>query len=219
MAAHGFHLQYVSTRLRPLERTIPVIAAALNSGIDSVQLRDEGPSITAALQRLKLNDLLDRSRVAVNGQAKAAGTYGMDWLHLPASWLENTPPFGRFARIGLSVHSFDDAVEADAIGADYVMFGHIFATQSHPDEDARGLQALAEIVERLDIPVMAIGGITAANLGQVLETGCAGIAVMSAIGDQPNPGAATAQILAAIEASTSRPRVVLPPLVTKKING
>ena len=210
------HLQYVSQRLRPLDRSLPTVVAALDAGVDSVQLRDEATSIRAALQALKKDDHLLRTRVAINGQPGVAGTFAMPWLHLPASSLEGIPPFGRFERIGISVHSFDEAVEADTIGADYVTFGHVFPTQSHPDEPGRGLDALAEIVERLAIPVLAIGGITLANVGEVLATGCAGVVVMSAIADQKDPALATRHLLDAIAGSPVAPRVPLQPLEPRK---
>lgn len=210
------HLQYVSHRLRPLDRSLPIVTAALDAGVDSVQLRDEASSITTALQALKIGDHLLRDRLAINGQPRVAGTFGMPWLHLPASWLEGTPPFGRFQRVGLSVHSFDEAVDADAIGADYVTFGHVFPTHSHPGEPARGLQALADIVDRLTIPVLAIGGITAANVSEVLATGCAGVVVMSAIADQADPESATRKLLETIASSAVPPRNPLPALTLRK---
>jgi thiamine-phosphate pyrophosphorylase len=216
MSNHRAHLQYVSQRLRPLDRSLPTITAALAAGVDSAQLRDEASSTLAALQALKTQGLLERQRLAVNNQPKVAGTFAMPWLHLPASLLQSTPPFGKFQRVGFSVHSFDEAVEADTLGADYVTFGHIFPTQSHPGEPGRGLAALAEIVARLSIPVLAIGGISAANLPDVLATGCAGVVVMSAIADQPDPGLATSRLLELMASSPVAPRVSLPPLAPRK---
>ena len=216
MSDHRAHLQYVSQRLRPLDRSLPIITATLAAGVDSAQLRDEASSTTAALQALNSQGSLDRPRIAVNNQPRVAGTFGMPWLHLPASLLQSTPPFGKFQRVGFSVHSFDEAVEADALGADYVTFGHLFPTQSHPGEPGRGLAALAEIVERVEIPVLAIGGITSANLHDVLATGCAGVVVMSAIADQADPGAATTRLLALMASSPVAPRVSLPPLAPRK---
>jgi thiamine-phosphate diphosphorylase len=210
------HLQYVSHRLRPLDRSLPIVTAALDAGVHSVQLRDEASSISAALQALKRDGRLLRERLAINDQPAIAGTFAMPWLHLPARWLESTPPFGRFQRIGISVHSFDEAVEADALGADYVTFGHVFPSQSHPGEAGRGLDALADIVERLSIPVMAIGGITIANVQEVLATGCAGVVVMSAIADQADPGLATRRLLDVIASSPVAPRQPLPPLPPRK---
>jgi thiamine-phosphate pyrophosphorylase len=218
MSDHRAHLQYVSQRLRPLDRSLPIITAALAAGVDSAQLRDEASSTTAAIQALKTAGNLDRQRLAVNNQPKVAGSFAMSWLHLPASLLQSTPPFGRFLRVGFSVHSFDEAVEADTLGADYVTFGHVFPTQSHPGEPGRGLDALAEIVTRLDIPVLAIGGITLGNLPDVLATGCAGVVVMSAIADQPDPGPATSRLLELIASSPVAPRVPLLPLAPRKVS-
>jgi thiamine-phosphate diphosphorylase len=216
MPNHPAHLQFVSQRLRPLDRSLPVVTAALEAGIDSVQLRDEESSVKAAIQALRRDQHLVRERIAINSHPGMAGTFGMPWLHLPASWLESTPPFGRFQRVGISVHSFDEAVEADALGADYVTFGHVFPTQSHPGEPPRGLHALAEIVDRLPIPVLAIGGITVTNVSDVLQTGCAGVVVMSAIADQTDPGAATHRLLETIAASSVTPRVHLPAMPPRK---
>ena len=219
MTSNGFHLQVLAGRLRPLERSIPIITAVLAAGVDSVQLRDEGPSVTATIQRLKALDALDRERTVINGQPKEAGTFGMPWLHLPASWLEGTPPFARFERVGLSVHSYDEAVEAEAIGADYVTFGHVFTTPSHPGEPPRGLDALAAIVDQLTIPVLAIGGITHANVAEVLATGCSGVVVQSAVADHEDPGYAASRLIETIEAVAGMPRVVLAPLQPARRKG
>ncbi len=219
MTSNGFHLQILAGRLRPLERSIPIIDAVLEAGVDSVQLRDEGPSVAATIQRLKALDALDRERLAVNGQPKEAGTFGMPWLHLPSSWLEGTPPFARFERIGLSVHSFDEAVVAESIGADYVTFGHVFTTPSHPGEPPRGLDSLAAIVEQVNIPVLAIGGITHANVADALSTGCAGVVVQSAVADREDPGLAASRLIETIEAVPGGPRVALPPLRPTRRKG
>lgn len=216
MSSNGFHLHVVSGRLRPLDRALPGVLAALEGGADSVQLRDEAASTTAALKALRQQNALDRDRIAVNGQPKEAGTYGMRWLHLPASWLNSTPPFAKFERVGLSVHSFDEAVEAEAIGADYVIFGHVFATHSHPGEPGRGLDALAAIVQQVRIPALAIGGIHHGNVGQVLETGCAGVAVMSAILDHADPKTATQRMIEKMEAISATPRLLLSPLAPQR---
>lgn len=216
MSSNGFHLQLVSGRLRPLDRALPGVLAALEGGVDSVQLRDEAASTTAALKALRQQDALDRDRIAVNGQPKEAGTFAMRWLHLPASWLNSTPPFAKFDRVGISVHSFDEAVEAEAIGADYVIFGHVFATQSHPGEAGRGLDSLAAIVEQVRIPVLAIGGIHHGNVAQVLETGCAGVSVMSAILDHADPKTATQRLIDRMEHVSVTPRLPLSPLPQRK---
>jgi thiamine-phosphate pyrophosphorylase len=116
--------------------------------------------------------------------------------------------------IGRSVHDRKEALAAAAAGADYITFGHVFPTTSHPGLPPHGLTELADIVNAVDVPVIAIGGITVDNLSVVLATGCAGIAVISAILAQPDPRDAAARLRAALDDSAHRfrlkPRFELP---------
>lgn len=212
MTDSPFHVQLVSGRLRPLDRSLPALRAALAAGIGSVQLRDEPPAINAALRDLKANGPWDDSRLVVNGDPKVAGGLAIRWLHLPTSWLEGTPPFARFARVGISVHSLEQAIDAEALGADYVTFGNVFTTHSHPGRPAQGLETLADIVERVAIPVLAIGGIMHTNVHEVLRTNCAGVAIRSAITEHDDPGGATRRMLDVVGSSTATPRIALPPM-------
>lgn len=210
--ANRFHVQVISGRLRPVERTLPVFRAVIAAGVDSIQLRDEPVAITALIQVLKRDGDWPRDHLVVNDAAKVAGSFGVRWLHLPARWLDLTPPFGRFARIGISVHSVAEALEAESLGADLVTFGHVFASPSHPDEPPRGLDELAEVVERLRIPVLAVGGIDHRNVAGVLETGVSGIAVISAVLGHPDPAHAAGRLVELVNASPALPRRPIPTL-------
>ena len=112
--------------------------------------------------------------------------------------------------IGRSVHALDEAIAAARDGADYVTFGHVFPTSTHPGLPPRGLAELKAIVEAVDIPVLAIGGITVTNLDQVLSTGCAGVAVISAILSEADPCRAAASLRRALDASVHQPRHQFP---------
>lgn len=79
--------------------------------------------------------------------------------------------------IGRSIHSVDRAVRAANQGASYLLAGHIYDTPSKEGEKGRGLDWLAEIVASVDIPVIAIGGITLERLPEILATGAHGAAV------------------------------------------
>ena len=81
-------------------------------------------------------------------------------------------------KIGVSVHSLDQALAAQDLGADYVVAGHIFDTPSHALERGRGLKFLREICEKLSIKTYAIGGINFENLGEVKDAGAAGAYMM-----------------------------------------
>ncbi len=81
-------------------------------------------------------------------------------------------------KIGVSVHSLDQALAAQDLGADYVVAGHIFDTPSHALERGRGVEFLREICESLSIKTYAIGGINFENLGEIKDAGAAGAYMM-----------------------------------------
>ena len=85
----------------------------------------------------------------------------------------------RFEKIGVSCHSVDDALEAERLGAAYITFGHVFATDCKKGLEPRGLSALKKVCEAVKIPVYAIGGINCENIGLVFENGAGGACVMS----------------------------------------
>jgi len=79
--------------------------------------------------------------------------------------------------IGRSVHSLESAVAAEAGGADYVIFGPVWPSTSHPDVQPAGVEALARVAR---IPVLAIGGVTAERMAACRAAGAAGYAAISA---------------------------------------
>ena len=81
-------------------------------------------------------------------------------------------------KIGVSVHSLQQALSAQELGADYVVAGHIFDTPSHALERGRGIKFLREICEKLSIKTYAIGGINFENLSEIKQAGAAGAYMM-----------------------------------------
>ena len=81
-------------------------------------------------------------------------------------------------KIGVSVHSLQQALSAQELGADYVVAGHIFDTPSHALERSKGLWFLREICESLSIKIYAIGGINFENLSGIKQAGAAGAYMM-----------------------------------------
>ena len=81
-------------------------------------------------------------------------------------------------KIGVSVHSLDQALSAQELGADYVVAGHIFDTPSHALERGKGTKFLREICEKLSIKTYAIGGINFKNLSEIKQVGAAGAYMM-----------------------------------------
>ncbi|MDE5620733.1 MAG: thiamine phosphate synthase [Ruminococcus sp.] len=88
---------------------------------------------------------------------------------------------------GTSVHSVDEAVEAEKMGVDYVIAGHIFETSCKPDLAPRGLEFLKQVCNAVKIPVYAIGGINADNINLVAIAGADGACIMSGFMTCENP--------------------------------
>jgi thiamine-phosphate pyrophosphorylase len=194
---------------------ISAVAQAVEGGLDWVQLRDKGASALAMHgQASQLVEVVHArgARLAINDRLDVALAVSADAVHLAGQSLpvaDAVRVAGGRLLIGRSVHSQTEAVAAAAAGADYVTFGHVFPTSSHPGVPPRGLAELRQIVAAVDVPVLAIGGITAQNLADVLATGCAGIAVISSILAQPDPRAAAARLRAALDDAPYQPRVSL----------
>ncbi|HEY2495233.1 MAG TPA: thiamine phosphate synthase [Paenibacillus sp.] len=90
-------------------------------------------------------------------------------------------------RIGRSVHCVQEADDMSKRGADFLLYGHIFTTNSKLDQEPRGIAMLKEVVERVHLPIIAIGGIKPEHVQQVIGTGAAGIAILSGITSASDP--------------------------------
>jgi thiamine-phosphate pyrophosphorylase len=80
--------------------------------------------------------------------------------------------------LGRSVHSVDAAIQAERDGADFVIFGPVWSSASHPQGPAAGVQALADVSHAVAIPVLAIGGVTRERILECRDAGAAGYAAI-----------------------------------------
>ena len=163
-----------------------VLEAALEDGARLIQLREKD------LDEPELRDLARSARVLcegwdarllLNGSREAALEAGAHGVQLPLHSLtsEQITRIKRSALwCGVSVHSLDEARQAQYFGADYLILGSIFPTQSHPGAAPLGLQVLAEVASAVRIPVYAIGGINSQNARSCLEAGAHGVAAIRA---------------------------------------
>ena len=84
--------------------------------------------------------------------------------------------------IGLTVHNVDEAVEAEKLGADYIGLSPVFATGTKQDAGSPcGVSMVREVRERVQLPVVGIGGINRENLGEVIRAGADSAAAISAV--------------------------------------
>ena len=144
------------------------------------------------------DSIASRAKLIVNDRIDVALALNADGVQLP----EDGVPVAQARRIvgpdmliGRSVHSVGGAVEAESSGADFLIAGTIFSSTSHPDGLAQGTSFLRALCSGVSIPVLAIGGITTQNVGDVMEAGCSGAAVISAISEAEDPGSAARTLL------------------------
>jgi thiamine-phosphate pyrophosphorylase len=135
----------------------------------------------------------------VNDRLDVALAIGADGVHLGQDDLavQDARRLAPGLVVGASTHSLDQARRAQAEGADYVALGSIFPTGSKPSFQLVGLEMLRLCRPHVTVPLVAIGGITPERVPAVLAAGADGVAVISAIGMAPDPGAAARAFLAA----------------------
>ncbi len=96
--------------------------------------------------------------------------------------------------IGVSTHSIREARKAEKDGADYIAYGSIFSTKSKANEIIQGVEKLKRLRKRVNIPVVAIGGIDDENIGDVSSAGADYAAVISYVSDAKNPATAVRKL-------------------------
>jgi thiamine-phosphate pyrophosphorylase len=181
--------------------------AALAGGARVVQLRAKRATDAQALAWAESIRALAHRHGAlcfVNDRFDLALAAGADGVHLGQTDLppSSLPAHARARlQVGRSTHTLDEARATRDEDVDYVAFGPVFGTTSkHSEYDARGLDALAEVVRiAAPRPVVAIGGIDAARAAAVVRAGAAAVCVLSAVAGERDPEAA-ARALSAIVA-------------------
>lgn len=187
------------------------IAAAVDGGVNMLQARAPEAST------VRLADLASDARaiaagralVLVNGDVDAALWADADGVHLPeAMWPSRLASVraavGDAMLVSCAVHGVEAAARADAEGADMVVAGTVFPSASHPGGATIGIDGLAEICAAVRVPVIAIGGVTAANAGEVMQAGASGAAVIGAIRGAPDARTAAKALRTAIDAGFRR---------------
>jgi thiamine-phosphate pyrophosphorylase len=172
---------------------VRLVRHAAAAGVNLVQVRERGldDRHLLALTRAIVGAVEGTSaRVVVNDRVDIALAAGADGVHLradspPAMAVRAIVPGGFL--IGRSVHSEGEAVDAAGTGVDYLILGTIFPTASKPPAGATlGLEPLARAARAIEVPILAIGGITADNVGKVAAAGAAGVAAIGLFADVPN---------------------------------
>ena len=163
--------------------SVEVAARAAAGGASMIQVRAKALE-TRELVAL-VRDVIAVARgvpVLVNSRADVAMACGAQGVHLPsdglaANAIRSIAPAGFL--IGVSCHTVEELVRAEREGADFAVYGPVFATASHPGAAPVGLGALANAVRAVRMPIYALGGVTEQNAPLCIAAGAAGVAGIS----------------------------------------
>lgn len=176
------------------------VEAAIDGGTRVVQYRtkDRDPDVRFAVG-LELRELCRNRGVPfiVNDDLELALRLNADGLHLgqeDGDPREARRSLGLGKLLGVSTHNLEEALAAQAAGADYLGFGAMYPSQSKEITHLAGPELLAAVRDRVSIPIVAIGGITVDNGGAVVDAGADALAVISAVLSHPEPTLAAAEL-------------------------
>lgn len=178
-----------------------VALAAIEGGATAIQLR--APELAEGSLLPLARELAGACRVAgvlfvVNDLVEAAAQAGAG-AHVGQADRpdEARTVLGTEAVLGVSVASPEEALAAEAAGADYLGVT-VWATPTKADAVPLGLDGLRAVVEATPLPVVGIGGVNPGNALEVLQAGAAGVAVVSAVGAAPDMASATRRLRAIV---------------------
>src|SRR5690625_2274737 len=172
-------LHIISTGQQTPEKFTKKVAM-IYEHVDYIHIREK--SWTAQTHIKVINHLsqigVERSKIIINDRVDIALTEHVGGVQLAnhSIEIEKVKDVAPSLRIGCSVHQLDEALRKEAQGADYLIYGHIFETTSKLNVPPRGLEQLKKITEQVNIPVIAIGGVTPENTNITLEHQANGIA-------------------------------------------
>jgi thiamine-phosphate pyrophosphorylase len=189
---------------QPLEA---VVAAALGAGCRWVSVREK--DLPEDEQIVLARRLLPKVRAAgavltVHGEASFAKLAGVDGVHLSAGAdaAAARALIGRDKLIGVSIHTVTDAKAIDPAVVDYALAGPAFETASKPGYGPEiGRKGFDEIARAAPVPVLAIGGINAARVAELIAAGAAGVAVMGGVMRADDPAEAAGGLVAVLRGS------------------
>jgi thiamine-phosphate pyrophosphorylase len=194
--------------------SVDVAAAALAAGIRVVQVREKLETARRSLEiaaALRGATREHRALLLVNDRLDLALAVDADGVHLGQDDMPVATAraiLGPDALIGLSITDPAQLEALDVRDADYLGVGAVFPTGSKADARYTGLELLAAARAAVDVPIVAIGGITLANAAAAVLAGADVVAVISAIATAPDPGLAARRLLEAVTvAGRARPRV------------
>lgn len=187
---------------RPIEE---IVSEAVAGGVTMVQLREKDcptGEFVALAKRLKALLAPLGVPLIINDRVDVALAVDADGVHIgqsDMSYEDARRLLGRDKIIGLSVENFEDLERANSLDVDYVGISPVYGTPTKSDiAEPFGLEGLRRAVAMSAHPTVAIGGMNAQTIGEVMAAGTDGVAVVSAICSAPSPRKAAQELLSVI---------------------
>ena len=173
-----------------------VVELLIDGGVDLIQLRGKNVNLeTLSRVAADLHPITSRAGLPliINDHPEIAASVSLEGVHVGQDDLsiqEVRQKVDRACLVGKSTHSVDQAVAAQVEGADYIGFGPLFATPTKPNYSPIGLNHIAEVHEKVRLPIFCIGGIKLDNLRDVIAAGARRVVIVSDLLQAPRIAAA-----------------------------
>ena len=194
-------LYLVTDKSDDVEKFLNTIEEAIKGGVTVVQIREKtADTLDFYNLALKVKEITTKYDVPliINDRVDIAMAVDADGVHVGQSDMPcdvTRRLIGEDKILGVSAATVQEAKKAQENGADYIGTGAVFPTQTKDDADSVTKEELEEIVKSIDIPVVAIGGITLDNASELTDTGIKGLSVVSAIMSSENPKKSSQELL------------------------
>lgn len=194
-------LYLVTDNSDDVEKFLNTIEEGIKGGVTVVQIREKtADTLEFYNLALKVNEITTKYDVPliINDRVDVALAIDADGVHVGQSDMPCSVTrrlIGEDKILGVSAATIEEAKKAEKDGADYIGTGAVFPTATKDDAPKITKKDLKEIVDSINIPVVAIGGITLENASQLNDTGIAGLSVVSAIMSSENPKESSEKLL------------------------
>ncbi len=194
-------LYLVTDNSDDVEKFLNTIEEGIKGGVTVVQIREKTAETLDFYElALKVKEITTRYNVPliINDRVDVALAIDADGVHVGQSDMPcdiTRKLIGKDKILGVSAATIEEAKKAERDGADYIGTGAVFPTATKDDAPSITKEDLKEIVESINIPVVAIGGINFDNASTLIDTGIAGLSVVSAIMSSENPKKSSEELL------------------------